>query len=184
MRRAFGLKGELFVAPVTNEPGEVFAPGRVVNAEFAEPSAAPAPAGRPRGLTDERGNCVSRDCTIERSRPFKDGWLVKFAGVDDKTEADLWGGVTLSAPFAELKPPEENEIYLHELTGMSVRDEPHGELGVVAGWYQLPQGLVLEVRGTAWRADVPFNEAFVDSVNRETRCIVVRLPEGLLESVG
>lgn len=158
MRRAFGLKGELFVAPVTNEPGAVFAPGRVVS---ATPDA--------------------RSCTIERSRPFKDGWLVKFEGIDDKTEADLWRGVTLSAPFAELAPPAANEVYLHELTGMSVRDEPHGDLGVVAGWYELPQGLVLEVRGPAWKADVPFNEAFVSSVDRETRTIVVQLPDGLLE---
>ncbi|MCX5755139.1 MAG: hypothetical protein NTX19_03325, partial [Gemmatimonadetes bacterium] len=28
MRRAFGLKGELVVHPSTDEPGEVFAPGR------------------------------------------------------------------------------------------------------------------------------------------------------------
>lgn len=186
MRRAFGLKGELFVAPVTNEPGEVFAPGRVVNAtaDFAARPAAAVLRDRPRGFTDERGNSIARDCSVERSRPFKDGWLVKFVGVDDKTEADRWNGVTLSAPFAELTPPTENEVYLHELTGMAVRDEPHGELGVVAGWYELPQGIVLEVRGGAWRADVPFNEAFVESLDRETRVIVVKLPDGLLEPVG
>ena len=185
MRRAFGLKGELFVAPVTSEPGEVFAPGRVVNAtaaaDFAELPANPTAAAQPRWSRDARGAAETRKCTVERSRPFKDGWLVKFEGVNDKTEADLWRGVTLSAPFAELAPPAGNEVYLHELTGMTVRDEPHGELGIVAGYYELPQGLVLEVRGPAWRADVPFNEAFVRSVDREARAIVVQLPDGLLE---
>ncbi len=156
MRKAFGLKGELFVAPVTNEPAEVFSAGRVVSVD-------------------------GREWTVERSRPFKDGWLVKFTGVDDKTSADLWRGLTLRVPFAELSPPSGNEVYLHELTGMRVRDEPHGEIGAVAGWYELPQGLVLEVRGPQWRADVPFNDAFVTRVDREHRVIDLVLPDGLLE---
>jgi ribosomal 30S subunit maturation factor RimM len=64
-----------------------------------------------------------------------------------------------------------------------VRDEPHGEIGIVAGWYELPQGIVLEVRGPVWRADIPFNEAFIASVNRAARLITVQLPDGLLEPV-
>lgn len=158
MRRAFGLKGELFVHPVTNEPDAVFAPGRRL---FA---------------SDPR-----RECVVEGARPFKDGWLVKFAGVDDKTTADGWRGVTLGAPLDELPPPTGNEVYLHELAGMRVRDERLGELGAVASWYELPQGLVLEVRGEEWAADVPFNEAFVVALDREARTIAVRLPDGMAE---
>jgi ribosomal 30S subunit maturation factor RimM len=67
---------------------------------------------------------------------------------------------------------------------MTVRDEPHGELGVVAGYYELPQGLVLEVRGAHWKADIPFNEAFVQSVDRHARVIAVTLPDGLLEATA
>lgn len=122
-----------------------------------------------------------RELRIERSRPFKDGWLLKLEGVADKTAADAWRGIVLTAPLTELRAPEGNEVYLHELPGMAVRDEPHGELGTVAGWYELPNGLVLEVRGPAWRADVPFNEAFVTSVDRAGRVIVVQLPQGMLE---
>jgi 16S rRNA processing protein RimM len=122
--------------------------------------------------------------TIERSRAFKDGWLLKFAGIDDKTEADKWRGIELSADESTLAPPDENEVYLDELTGMIVRDEPHGELGIVAGYYELPQGLVLEVRGAKWKADIPFNEAFITNVDREKRLIAVTLPEGLLESTA
>jgi 16S rRNA processing protein RimM len=122
-----------------------------------------------------------RAWTVERGRVFKDGWLVKLAGVADKTAADAWRGVALTAPMASLRPPEGNEVYLHEIVGMVVREEAQGELGAVASWYELPQGLVLEVRGSAWRADIPFNEAFVTAVDRAARTIVVRLPEGMLE---
>ena len=118
---------------------------------------------------------------IERSRPFKDGWLLKVEGVEDKTAADTWRGVVLTAPVSGLRAPDAGEVYLHELTGMTVRDGTHGALGVVSSWYELPNGLVLEVRGPAWRADVPFNEAFVTSVDRAGRVITVRLPAGMLE---
>jgi 16S rRNA processing protein RimM len=174
VRRAFGLKGELVVQPSTNEPGAVFAPGSRLYADYADPT-----------TTASRGYSARGEYIVQASRPFKDSWLVKLEGVADKTEADKWRGVTFEVPVEELSPPddEENEVYLHELTGMRVRDEQHGELGVVAGWYELPQGLVLEVRGAAWRADVPFNEAFVENVDRKARMIDLRLPEGLVEAV-
>jgi 16S rRNA processing protein RimM len=171
VRKAFGLKGELLVQPATSEPGVLFAPGRrvFVTVEFAD-----------QGSTS-RDSSEPRSCIIEASRPFKEAWLVKLAGVSDKTDADKWRGVQLMVPFEELTPPAGNEVYEHELVGMLVRDEPHGELGVVDGWYEVPQGLVLEVRGAAWRVDVPFNEAFVEQVDRDARTISVRLPDGLLE---
>lgn len=172
MRRAFGLKGELVVHPSTDEPGEVFAPGRRVFADTANPTASRS------GESSAR-----RECTVVSSRPFKDVWLVKLDCVADKTEADLWRGVSFAVPAEELPPPnaDENELYEHEIAGMRVRDATHGDLGVVAGWYEVPQGLVLEVRGPAWRADVPFNEAFVTKVDRAARVMDVTLPDGLVE---
>lgn len=154
------MKGELLVQPTTNEPGDVFAPGRVVYG-----TGAPA----------------NRDVTIVSSRAFKDGWLVKVDGVDDKTEADRWRGVVFEVPFADLTPPGENEVYLHELVGMQVVDAARADAGTVAGYYEVPQGIILEVRAPSWRADVPFNEAFVDAVERDARLIRVRVPDGLVE---
>jgi 16S rRNA processing protein RimM len=160
------------VQPSTDEPGVVFAPGRRVFADYADPKA-------PRST----GYNAPRECIVQSSRPFKDAWLVKLDCVHDKTEADLWRGVTFEVPADELPPPnaDENELYEHEIAGMRVRDDEHGELGIVEAWYEVPQGLVLEVRGAEWRADVPFNEAFVTKVDRIARVIDVRLPDGLLE---
>ncbi|MCC7195467.1 MAG: 16S rRNA processing protein RimM [Gemmatimonadaceae bacterium] len=165
MRRAFGLKGELLVEPVTSEPGAVFAPGRRL---FATRAATDGPARR-------------SECVVAGARAFKQAWLLRVEGVGDRTAADDWRGATLSAPMDELRPPAGNEVYLHELAGMSVSDESLGPLGAVASWYELPQGIVLEVRGGEWRADVPFNDAFIASVNRADRLRTVRLPEGLAE---
>jgi 16S rRNA processing protein RimM len=140
---------------LTNEPDAVFASGRLLY----------------------QGDVVH---TVERSRPFKDAWLVKLQAVDDKTRADHMRGAEFMVPINDLAPPDENEVYLDELNGMRVTDETLGDIGDVAGWYDLPQGLVLEVRGPR-RADVPFNEAFVKKVDRSARRIEVNLPDGLVE---
>ena len=162
VRRAFGVKGELMVQPTVNEPGAVFAPGRRLFATIP-------------------GDGV-RDVTIAASRPFKDGWLVTLDAVADRTAAEAWRGVPLALPEDELPPRDADELLLDELPGMRVVDATLGELGAVAGWYELPQGLVLEVRGERWRADVPFNEAFVTRVDRAARVLTVQLPEGLAEA--
>ena len=162
VRRAFGVKGELLVQPTVNEPGAVFAPGRRLFATIP-------------------GDGV-RDVTIAASRPFKDGWLVTLDAVADRTAAEAWRGVPFALPEDELPPRDEDELLLDELPGMRVVDATLGELGAVAGWYELPQGLVLEVRGERWRADVPFNEAFVTRVDRAARVLTVQLPEGLAEA--
>lgn len=164
VRRAFGVKGELMVQPTVNEPGAVFAPGRRLFATVP-------------GAGD-------REVTITASRPFKDGWLVFLDAVADRTVAETWRGVPLALPEDELPPRDANEVLLDELPGMAVRDEALGDIGVVAGWYELPQGLVLEVRSARWRADVPFNEAFVTHLDREARTIAVRLPDGLAEAAS
>ena len=162
VRRAFGVKGELLVQPTVNEPGAVFAPGRRLFATIP-------------------GDGV-RDVTIAASRPFKDGWLVTLDAVADRTAAEAWRGVPFALPEDELPPRDEDELLLDELPGMRVVDATLGDLGAVAGFYQLPQGLVLEVRGDRWRADVPFNEAFVTRVDRAARVLTVQLPEGLAEA--
>ena len=162
VRRAFGVKGELMVQPTVNEPGAVFAPGRRLFATIAGEG--------------------ERSVTIVTSRPFKDGWLIVIDAVADRTAAEAWRGVPFALPEDELPPRDEDELLLDELPGMRVVDATLGELGAVAGWYELPQGLVLEVRGERWRADVPFNEAFVTRVDRAARVLTVQLPEGLAEA--
>jgi ribosomal 30S subunit maturation factor RimM len=58
-------------------------------------------------------------------------------------------------------------------------------LGTVEQIYELPQGLAIDVRRAAPRADetvmLNYDDRTVASVNKEARLIVVTPPEGLLE---
>ena len=105
LRRAHGIRGELDVEPLTDTPAAVFAAGRSILVGTAEGD--PDPAGR--------------TLTVRRARPQGDGSiLVSFDEINDRSEAVLWRGRYLMAPASELRPPADDEVYVHELPGMKV----------------------------------------------------------------
>jgi 16S rRNA processing protein RimM len=172
VRKAHGVRGELVVEPISDEPGAVFAPGR----RFF--------VGDEEGRPDARGTTVE----VVSARPFREGFLVTFAGIADRNAADLWRDRYLLIPESELPAPPEDEIYLHDVPGMRV-ELPDGTLvGRVVTVWELPQGLMLDVRREPTGKDarestvmIPYDERTVHSVDRDGRRIVVDVPNGLLD---
>jgi 16S rRNA processing protein RimM len=166
VRKAHGLRGELVVEAITDEPDAVFAPGRCVLA----------------GTTTGEATTPRKELHVTAASPFKGGYIVRFAEVNDRNEAELWRERYLLASAAELAPPGEDEIYLHELSGMRVLLETDEEVGKVIGYYELPQGLTLDVARADGRPSVliPYDRV-VTSVDRAGRVIHVAPPDGLLD---
>src|SRR6185295_15262634 len=123
VRKAHGIRGDLVVEPITDEPDAVFAPGRRVF------------AGTASGDRAKDG----RELHVATSSPFKGGFIVHFAGIDDRNVAETWRDRFLLAPADELTPLGEDEIYIHELPGMRVELESGEAVGKVIGTYELPQ---------------------------------------------
>ncbi|PYP77936.1 MAG: ribosome maturation factor RimM [Gemmatimonadetes bacterium] len=169
VRKAHGIRGEVVVEPITDAPDAVFASGRRVFAGTANGDLAPNRS----------------ELHVASSRPFNEGLLVAFAEVPDRTVADAWRGRYLLLPADELPPPNEDEVYVHDLPGMQVELETGEVVGTVEETYELPQGLALDVRRVAPREQetvlILFDERTIASVDRDARRIVVTPPEGLLE---
>lgn len=168
IRRAHGIKGEVVVALQTDAPDAIFAPGARVF--VGTPDGDPAP--------DPKTGVV-RELIVRGARDFQDGLLVTFEGFADRTEAEKWRGRTLLVPMDELDEPADGELWAHELPGMRVVSPAGAPIGEVSGYYELPQGLVLEIATARGPRDVPFNDAFVVAFDRDTRVITLDA-EGLL----
>ena len=156
---------------LTDEPDAIFAPGRRVF----------------RGTDDgalylPTGSQAPLELNITGLRPFKEGWLITFAEITDRSEAERWNGRHLLVPVEELSEPLEGEVFAHELVGMKLVDDETGdELGEVTEFYDVPQGILLEFRSASGVGNLPFVDEFVREVDRAGRRIVVRLPDGLVE---
>jgi 16S rRNA processing protein RimM len=166
VRKAHGIRGDLVVEPISDEPDAIFASGRRV---FAGNTAGdPAKDGR--------------TLTIRSVSPFKGGFIVHFDEIDDRAVADTWRERYLLLPATELEPLGEDEVYIHELPGMRVVLASGEDVGVVDGTYELPQGLTLDVKRPSSEKTVlvPFDR-IVTNVDRDARLITIDPPAGLLD---
>jgi 16S rRNA processing protein RimM len=122
---------------------------------------------------------------IVGSRPHQGRLLVRLAGVEDRTAAELLRGKVFEAEPADVS--EEETYYAHELVGMEVVDAEGGGLGTVAALIELPTTAgydLLEVRradGSTWL--LPAVDEYVeveDDPDGGERLVVVDPPEGLI----
>lgn len=166
LNKGHGKKGELFVWPLTDHPGSHFEAGQVhlpADGDAEKPSESLPPL------------------IIETVRPYRRGFLVKFAGVDDRTAADELRGLYLLRPFDTIDELGEGEIFYHELLGTSVTTRDGAALGEVAEVFPVRPADLLQVMGPRGEVLVPFSDEFVVDFDREQRRIVVDLPDGFLE---
>ena len=118
---------------------------------------------------------------VEHSRAYHREWLVKFSGEAERTTLEGWRGQFLAAPEADLQPPAEGEVYIHELEGFSVRLEDGTPVGLVSAAFDLPGGLTLEIQGSKREFLLPYRQEFIRRVDRAGRALVVMVPEGLAD---
>jgi 16S rRNA processing protein RimM len=170
IRRAHGVRGELAVEVLTDAPDAFFAPGARLF------------VGTPDGsLLIPPGSTEPRTVIVEDVRPFQEAILLTLESIVDKTEADKWRGRHLLVPFDELEAPADGEVFLHELAGMHVIDAAGAPIGTVRDWYQLPNGLLLDIATPTGVKSFPYNEAFVKHVDRTARTMTVEIPDGLFD---
>lgn len=162
-RKPHGLKGDCTLFPLTDTPETVFTPGREV------------------WVVDLGGEMLAGPLTLERSRSYHRAWLVKFAGIDNRDALDPFRGQFLGVPQEALSPLADDEVYLHELDGFSVRLADGTPLGLVSAVYEMPAGLMIEVQGPKREFLLPYKKEFVQQVDRAERRLVVTPPEGLIE---
>jgi len=164
VRKAHGIRGELVVEPITDEPDAVFASGRRVIAGTA--------SGDP---SKDR-----RELRILAASPFKGGFIVHFDGIPDRTAAELWRDRFLLVPADELEQLGHDQVFVHELRGMRAELETGETVGTVADTYELPQGLTLDVKREKDSVMIPYDR-IVTNVDRSERVIRIDPPAGLLD---
>lgn len=98
-------------------------------------------------------------------KPHGDGWVVKFAGVDDRGGAEMLTGLYLAAPREDLPKPAANEYYWADLIGLKVVNEQETALGTVESLIETGANAVLEVRDGERKRLLPFVEKVVKKVD-------------------
>ena len=145
---------------------------------FALPSA--AQAGHLAGLID--GNEKRRELEVENLWPHKEWLVLKFHSVDSITDAEPLVGCELQVPSSQRAELGAGWNYVSDLVGCTVLDQGH-EIGRIAdvqfGAGEAP--LLVVADGAGRKFDVPFAEAYLQSVDVSRREVRMNLPPGMLE---
>jgi 16S rRNA processing protein RimM len=164
--RSHGTSGELLVRSHTDHPETTFAPGATLR------------------IADVSGEVPDEffpPLQVESVRPHKGGFLVRFEGVERREQSDLLRERYLVRPFEEVAPPEGDEIFQHQLRGMSVVTVEGRELGRVREVFELEPSDLLQVGDAEKEYLIPFSRQVVVRVDRDARRLTVDPPEGLLD---
>jgi len=166
LNKAHGMKGELFVWPLTDYPGSIFAPGVVLR------------------MGPEEGDEPDPDMPplrIEAVRPFRQGFIVAFGGVGDRSRAEAMRGRYLFRSFDEVEPLAEGEVFYHRLLGMEVFTEGGERIGEIVEVYEARPADLLEVRRPEGVVMIPFLDHIIVSVDADMGRMIIDPPEGLLD---
>lgn len=151
IRRAVGLRGEVEVEPLTNDP-----------ARFSM------------GLSVHAGSTVRQVETVRGGAPTL---VIKLAGVDDRTIAEGLRGKYLEVETSEAQPLPDGSYYHWQLVGLEVVDVDGGSVGRVADVLQYPANDVYVVTQGGAEILVPALAQVVREIDLSAGRMVVDLPD-------
>lgn len=122
-----------------------------------------------------------RDLQIEQFWPHQGRLVLKFAGVDSISDAEALRGAELQVPREQRAQLEPGWTYVGDLVGCVVFDG-NREVGTVQDVrFGAGEAPLLVVKAQAKEWEIPYAEAYLQSVDPERKQIRMQLPEGLLE---
>jgi 16S rRNA processing protein RimM len=123
-----------------------------------------------------------RELEVEELWPHKGLLVLKFTGVGSISDAESLVGCELQVPHSQRSQLEAGWNYISDLAGCTVLDQGR-EIGRIEDvQFGAGEAPLLIVRDAAKRlVEIPFAEAYLDSVDVERKQVRMKLPEGLLE---
>ncbi len=158
--KAHGIKGEVKVKPLTDKP-ERFK--RLSSIQIELPSREPFEA------------------VIDQVSVKGDNIYLRLNGVASRDAAQALNGATLTIPEEDLLPLADDEFYLFELVGFTVKTVAGDVLGTVSEVMDLSSNEVLVVRSDERECLIPVIQDVIVEMNMDAQQIVIQPIDGLLD---
>lgn len=162
--RAHGIKGEVAVEPLTDEPDRRFAVGNALDAR------SPGGDARPGALT------------VTGMRWHQGRMLVRFAEFSDRTAVEAARGTMIEIQVEPSETPDDpDEFYDRQLVGLVVRTTEGVEVGPITTVIHGAAQDLLVIKANGREVLVPFVSELVPQVDLARGFVVVADRPGLLD---
>lgn len=124
-------------------------------------------------IFDKNNNTIK----IKRIGTLNNGMFIsQINDISDRNEAEKLRDFELFINRSDLEDLKENEFYINDLIGMTIKAE--NENGLVKNLYNYGAGDVLEIEWENGKnEDIPFNDNYIKNVDLENKTIYVIKPE-------
>jgi 16S rRNA processing protein RimM len=157
--RVRGIKGEMVVTPLTDDPKR-FSKLKKVKLFLSE---------------------EYRTFSIESSSRFRNAVIIKLAGIDNPEDAKKLVGCYLEIEKEEVPPLPEGKYRIFDIVGLKVRT-PEGEnLGEVKEVIQYPANDVYVISRQGKEFDLPATKEIIKEIDLEKRVMVVQPLAGIFD---
>lgn len=129
-----------------------------------------------------RRNLVSSR-KIEAVRYANKNIIIKFDGIDSRTEAESLVGWTLNVEDHQAVELPEDTFFIHDVIGATVYSDDEEKIGIVGDVYQLPANDLLVVKNDDKGKEylIPVVDEFLKEIDLEEKKIIVHVMDGLLD---
>lgn len=119
---------------------------------------------------------------VEKSSLHKSDLLrIKFEDVTSEQDAEALLKHDLYLPLEFLPKLSGNKFYFHEVIGFAVEDVNYGYVGKIVSINDTTSQALFEIENENRQILIPMNDEFLVEVNRNSKKIIVKTPEGLID---
>lgn len=119
--------------------------------------------------------------TVERTKPFKKGIIVKAAEITNRNESEAVEHLEFYIDDALLVSEPGENIYLSEVLNFKLKDPEQTTLGEIVGFSSNGVQDLLVVQVGDKKVEVPFVDEFIKKIDFKHQAVVMDLPEGLFD---
>lgn len=119
------------------------------------------------------GKSATREYRVEDFRMHQSSGMFKLAGVESPEAGKALAGSEILVPRDHAASLNEDEWYLSDLVGLSLKDVNGEVLGEIVGIIESSDDLLEISRGDGSRFMVPFRRNFVGEPNLQSRSIIL-----------
>ncbi len=116
-------------------------------------------------------------CRLHKSSLLR----IRFEEIKDEEGANSIMGSKLYLPLQMLPKLSGNKFYYHEIIGFQVEDEKHGLIGIITGVNDMSSQALFEIKKETKQLLIPISDEIIIRVDRESKTIFVKTPEGLVD---
>ncbi len=173
-----GRRGEV-AAEVHSDAPDRFSVGMKLSGLLMAPGARSGSA-----KNTERRRAVEQDrCDLEIDDlwPHKGLLILKFTGVDSISDAEKLIGAELQVPSSQRAQLEAGWTYISDLVGCTLLDHGH-EIGAIEDvQFGAGEAPLLVVADAGKNFEIPFAQAYLESIDLQRKEVRMNLPSGILE---